>query len=775
MIEIRKVAVFGAGVMGAGIAAQIANAGVPVRLFDIAPGDGRDRRAIATAAIARLLTTDPAPLMHRKNAALIAPHCIDDDMAEIADCDWIVEAIVERPDAKRALYKKIERARKPGSIVSSNTSTIPLATLVQGLPASFARDFLITHFFNPPRYLRLLEIVTGPKTRAAAIAAIEQFADLRLGKTPIRCKDTPGFIANRLGIYWMQCAVARAMDEGLTVEEADAVMGAPIGAPNTGVFGLLDMVGIDLMPHVLASLSATLAKDDAFHAINREPTLIKDMIAKGLTGRKGKGGFYRLNPDKTEKVKEAIDLATGAYRASRKPNLESVAKAKSGGLRALFEHPDKGGRYGWWVMSRLLAYAAELVPEIADDIVSVDAAMRLGYNWKYGPFEMIDRLGVDWFAEHLRADGLPVPALLQVANGRSFYRTEAGRLQYLTVTGDYRDVVRPEGVVLLSDIKRRSAPIARNRSASLWDVGDGVVCLEFHSKMNSLNPLTLMMIDKAIRLIPGRYNGLIIHNEGSNFSVGANIGLLLIAARLRAWFAVGTLVRHGQKVFTRLKYAPFPVVAAPSGMALGGGCEVLLHSSAVQAHAETYVGLVETGVGLVPAWGGCKEMLLRRIAVKKPPFGPMPPVIKTFETIAMANVAKSAAEAKDLMFLREADGITMNRDRLLADAKAKVLALAPSYAPPAEPRFSLPGATAKAALSLALEGFRKLGKATPHDAVVGGHLAEVLSGGGTDMTQSLGEADVLALERGAFLTLARSKASIARVAHMIGTGKPLRN
>ncbi len=775
MIEIRKAAVFGAGVMGAGIAAQIANAGVPVRLFDIAPAAGQDRRAIATTAIARLLTTDPAPLMHRDNAALISPHCIDDDMAEIADCDWIVEAIVERTDAKRALYEKIARARKPGSIVSSNTSTIRLATLVEGLPASFACDFLITHFFNPPRYLRLLEIVTGPATRADAVAAIETFADLRLGKTPIRCKDTPGFIANRLGIYWMQCAVARAMDEGLTVEEADAVLGAPIGAPKTGVFGLLDMVGIDLMPHVLASLSVALAKDDAFHAVNRQPALIKDMIAKGLTGRKGKGGFYRLNQDGGDKVKEAIDLATGAYRASRKPRLESVAKAKSGGPRALFEHPDPGGRYAWWVMARLLAYAAQLVPEIADDIATVDAAMRLGFNWQYGPFEMIDKLGVDWFAERLRADGLAVPPLLQAAQGRSFYRTEAGRLQYLTVTGDYRGVARTEGVVLLSDIKRRERPLARNRSASLWDVGDGVACLEFHSKMNSLNPLTLMMIDKAIRLIPGRYKGLVIHNEGGNFSVGANIGLLLIAARFHAWFAVSAMVRHGQKVFTRLKYAPFPVVAAPSGLALGGGCEVLLHSSAVQAHAETYVGLVETGVGLVPAWGGCKEMLLRRIAARKPPFGPMPPVIKSFETIAMASVAKSAAEARELMFLRDIDGITMNRDRLLADAKARVLALAPSYAPPAEMRLSLPGRTAKAALSLALDGFRKLGKATPHDMVVGGQLADVLSGGDTDMTASLAEDDVMALERRAFLTLARDRASMARVAHMIATGKPLRN
>jgi len=775
MNEIRKVAVFGAGVMGAGIAAQIANAGVPVMLFDVVAPDGADRSAIAAGAIKRLLATDPAPLMHERNAELITPANIEDDIAKIVDCDWIVEAIVERLDVKRALYEQIERARRPGSIVSSNTSTIRLETLVETLPESFARDFLITHFFNPPRYLRLLELVAGPRTSAEALAAIERFADRCLGKTPVRCKDRPGFIANRIGIYWLQCAVLRAMEAGLTVEEADAVLGRPMGVPKTGVFGLLDMVGLDLMPHVLSSMASSLPEDDPFHAVYHEPELIKRLIAEGYTGRKGKGGFYRLKPDAPEKIKEALDLSSGTYRTSRKATLESVAKARRGGLRALLEHPDKGGRYAWWVLSRTLSYAARLVPEIADDIVAVDEAMRLGYNWKYGPFELIDQLGTDWFAKRLRESGLPVPPLLAQAEGRRFYRTEAGRLQYLTVDGSYRDVVRPEGVLLLADIKRRKRPLARNRSASLWDIDDGVLCLEFHSKMNSLNPLTLAMIDKAIRLVPNGYRALVIYNEGSNFSVGANIGLLLVAMKLRAWFLVRALVRLGQKTYKRLKYAPFPVVGAPSGMALGGGCEILLHCDAVQAHAETYAGLVEAGVGVVPAWGGCKELLLRRIASKQPPFGPMPPVIKAFETIGMATVAKSAEQAKDLLFLRPGDGITMNRDRLLADAKAKALALAENYVPPEAPRISLPGKTAFAALSLAIDGFRKLGKATPHDAVIGRQLATVLSGGDTDMTETLSEDDLLSLECRAFLALARQPASIARVAHMLKTGKPLRN
>lgn len=775
MTEIRQVAVFGAGVMGASIAAHVANAGVKVRLLDIAKTDGPNRSAIAIAAVDRLLKMQPAPLMHRRNAELITPGNIDDDIAGIADCDWIIEAIVERVDLKRTLYEKIERARRPGSVVSSNTSTIPLATLVETMPDSFAADFLITHFFNPPRYLRLLEVTAGARTRKDAVETISRFADLRLGKTVVRCKDTPGFIGNRIGIYWLQCSVLHAMEAGLTVEEADAVLGRPMGVPKTGVFGLLDMVGLDLMPHVLGSMAASLPKEDPFHAVFREPALIKKMIAEGYTGRKGKGGFYRLKPDDPGKAREAIDLTGGAYRATRKAALASVAQARKRGLRALLEHPDKGGRYAWWVLARTLSYAARLVPEIADDIVAVDEAMRLGYNWKYGPFELIDRLGTDWFAARLRDAGLPVPDLLRAVNGQKFYRTVSGQLQHFTVDGVYRDVVRPDGVLLLADIKRRKRPVARNRSASLWDIDDGVLCLEFHSKMNSLNPLSLLMVGKAVRLVADRYRALVIYNEGDNFSVGANIGLLLIAAKLHAWFAIRALLRQGQDIYKRLKYAPFPVVGAPSGLALGGGCEVLLHCDAVQAHAETYVGLVETGVGIIPGWGGCKELLLRWFGAKQRPGGPMPPIVKAFETIGMATVAKSAAEAKDLMFLRAGDGITMNRDRLLADAKAKALALAQTYAPPEEPTVSMPGKTAFAALSLAVDGLRRTGKATPHDVVVGKQLAAVLSGGDTDITATVSEDDLLALERDGLIALARQPASLARVAHMLKTGKPLRN
>jgi 3-hydroxyacyl-CoA dehydrogenase len=401
--------------------------------------------------------------------------------------------------------------------------------------------------------------------------------------------------------------------------------------------------------------------------------------------------------------------------------------------------------------------------------------MRLGYNWKFGPFELIDQLGGGWFAERLRQDGMEVPKLLEIAAGRPFYRIQGGQRQFLGLDGDYKDVVRPDGVLLLADIKRRGKPVAKNISASLWDIGDGVLCLEFHSKMNSLNPFVLAMIEKAIRLVPGKYKALVVYNEGSNFSVGANIGILLVAMKLRAWFAVRYLIRRGQDVYKALKYAPFPVVGAPSGMALGGGCEILLHCDAVQAHAETYSGLVEVGVGIVPGWGGCKEMLVRGWSDPKRRGGPMPPVIKAFETIAMAAVAKSAAEARDLLILRSDDGITMNRDRLLADAKAKALALAENYSVPEAPEISLPGKTARTAMEMAVEGFKLSGKATPHDVTVGKALAGVLSGGDTDITETIGEDALLALERAAFVALSKTPESLARVSHMLKTGKPLRN
>ena len=684
-MEINKAAVIGAGVMGAGIAAHMANAGIPVVLLDIVPDGAQDRSAIAKGAVDKLLKADPAPFMHRRNARLITPGNLEDDLGLLADADWIVEAVIENLEIKQALYRRLDAARKPGSVVSSNTSTIPLANLTAGMPDTFARDFVITHFFNPPRYMRLLEIVAGPHTRPDAVDVVAAFSDHRLGKSVVRCKDTPGFIANRIGTLWIQAAINGALDQGITVEEADAVVGRPMGIPKTGIFGLIDLVGLDLMPHVGRSLAANVPDGDAFKPMHREPALFKKMIETGYTGRKGKGGFYRLRRDGGERVKEAIDLTTGEYAPAMRPRLESVAAAKGkGGLRRLVEHPDKGGRYAWTVLSQTLSYAAALVPEIADTIHDVDEAMRLGYAWKFGPFELIDQLGAAWFAERLAADGLPVPELLAKVGDGNFYRVEGGGLQQFGPDGAYRDVGRPEGVLLLADVKRASERIAGNGSASLWDIGDGVACLEFHTKMNALDPDVLAMVGKAISTVQkgDPFKALVVYNEGSNFSVGANVGLALFAANIAMWPAVENMVQIGQQTYKLLKYAPFPVVGAPSGMALGGGCEILLHCDAVQAHAETYMGLVEVGVGVVPGWGGSKELLTRWSLNNKRPGGPMPAVGKVFEMISTAQVAKSAAEAREMLFLRERDGITMNRDRLLAEAKAKALALVDGYAPP---------------------------------------------------------------------------------------------
>lgn len=771
---INKVCVIGAGVMGAGIAAQVANAGVPVLLLDIVPKDGADRDAVAKGAVAKMLKTEPAPFMSPAAAKLVETGNIEDHLARVAECDWVVEAVVERLDIKQSLYAKLEELKRPGTAVSSNTSTIPLGHLVEGRSDQFKNDFLITHFFNPPRYMRLIEIVTSEHTDAGVAAKVEQFVDHRMGKRIVRAKDTPGFIANRIGTYWLAVAINAAMDQGLTVEEADQIGGRPMGVPKTGIFGLIDLVGIDLMPLLAKSLSSTLPEGDAYFDTIRPLPLVDKMIAEGFTGRKGKGGFYRLDrkPDGT-KVKQAIDLQTGEYRAERKP--ERLPGRAEKDLAALVATPGKVGDYAWAVLGPVLSYAAGLVGEAADDIVAIDDAMKLGYNWKFGPFELIDRMGPGKLAERLRAEGKPVPALLETAGDRPFYRVVDGKRQYLALGGDYADVVRAEGVLLLEDIKLRSEPLLKNGSASAWDVGDGVVAFEFTGKMNALDEQVLSLLQKTIALVKSQYKALVIYNEGSNFSAGANLGLAMFAVNIAAWGEVDKLVVAGQQAYKALKYAPFPVVAAPAGMALGGGCEILLHADAIQAHAESYIGLVETGVGLVPGWGGNGELIDRLAKSPKMPKGPMPAVMKAFETISTAQVSRSAALAKDLGYLRGGDGITMNRDRLLADAKQKALSLVEGYQAPEKPVFRLPGAAGRVAFNGAVADFVKKGVATPYDVVVAGRLANIVTGGEADIIDEVSEDQLLKLERAAFMESVKDARTQARVEHMLETGKPLRN
>ena len=768
---IRKVCVIGAGVMGAGIAAQVANAGVPVLLLDIVPPGTGDRNKLADAAVARMLKTDPAPFMAPEAAKLVETGNTEDDLGAAAACDWIIEAVVERLDLKQALYRRLAELHRPGTAVSSNTSTIPLAALLGGLPEAFAQDFLITHFFNPPRYMRLLEVVPGPATDPELVARVSAFCDHVLGKSIVRCKDTPGFIANRIGTFWLQRGVNAAMDLGLGVEEADAVMGRPFGIPKTGVFGLLDLVGLDLMPHIDASMTALLSAEDAFVRGHRVNPLLTRMIGEGYTGRKGKGGFYRINRE-AGKIKESIGLVTGVYEPSRDAKLPEAAGRD---MRALMASEDRYGRYAWAVMGDVLAYAAGLVPEISDDVAGVDAAMRLGFNWKQGPFEMLDRLGPAAVAARLARDGRPVPPLLAAVGEGSFYREAAGEVEVFGTDGAYHRMERPEGVLRLADVKRAGAPLLKNGSAALWDIGEGVACFEIATKMNSFDEAVLKLLDRSLGVVAERFKALVIYTDATNFSAGANLGQALFACNIAAWGEIEKLVDAGQRGFKALKYAPFPVVGAPAGLALGGGCEILLHCDAIEAHAETYVGLVECGVGLVPGWGGCGEMIARWAGAPRMPQGPMPAVAKVFETVSTAKVAKSAAEARSIGVLRERDGITFNRDRLLFAARARALAMVDGYAPPPKPEFRLPGASGRLAMTLAAEGFRAQGLASAHDMAVAGALATVLSGGDADPVDIVTEADLLKLERRAFLALIRTGPTLERIEHTLATGKPLRN
>ena len=775
-MNIEKVAVIGAGVMGANIAAHFSNAGLPVYLLDIVPEDAKNRNIIAETALKKLLKIEPSPLMLSKNVRNITPGNIEDHLQWLADADWIIEAVIENPKIKKSLYQKLETVCHKDALISSNTSTLPYALLVHDMPDSFKARFMITHFFNPPRYMRLLELVYGPQTRQDLIAAVTQFADIHLGKGCVTCKDTPGFIANRIGIYWLQCGLLEAFALDLSIEEADAVISMSFDIPKTGIFALLDLVGLDLIPHILAGMKQALPPEDVFHKVNQLPDLVQRMIDEGYTGRKGKGGFYRLNKVDGKRVKESVNLSSGDYHPSNKPKLECIQVLKNDGLNALLAMDDKIAQYAWRVMSKTLTYAASLVPQIADDIVSVDTAMKLGYNWKYGPFELLDKIGVEWFVDKLNAEGSSIPPLLKTYH--PMYKVESGESKFFNLSDNYATVPRNDGVLLLSDIKLRQPAVLENASASLWDIGDGVACLEFQSKMNTLDMEVMIMLQQSIDKIKQEFSALVIHNEAENFSAGANLGLLMVAINNNTWTDVENLLIQGQQTYKALQYAPFPVVAAPSGLALGGGCEILLHCDAIQAHAELYVGLVEVGVGLVPAWGGCKEYLKRCFALPKKfagALGPMPPVVKAFQTIGTATIAKSAFEAKQQLFLSATDGITMNKDRLLADAKSKALSLSQNYTAPEPFTFPLPGKTGKTALNIALKAFHAIGKATDYDVEVGQRLADVLSGGDCDMTEPLSEDDILKLERDSFLQLVKQPGTLARLEHMLKTGKPLRN
>lgn len=762
---IRRAAVIGAGSMGSGIAAQFANGGVPVLLLDIAT-DGADRNALARAGVDRQIKA--GGFMSDDAVALVEIGNLTDDLSRLADVDWVVEAIIEKLDIKRDLFAKLEQVCRPGTAISSNTSTIPLRQLVDGRSAQFRQDFVITHFFNPPRHMQLMELVPGEATATAAL--VRQAAERVLGKTVVLCRDTPGFIANRLGCFWMSVGLIEGQRCGLTPEEADAVGGAPFGVPRTGLFGLADLVGIDLVPPVWSSLLGALPADDPHQAYDlTKDALVARMIAEGRIGRKAKGGFYRMAPGTRDK--ETLDFASFAYR----PTVDAKLPRD---LKELLARDDGAGRYAWAVLSHVVTYAATVAAEIADDVAAIDVAMALGYGWQRGPFALADKVGVGVIVDRLRAEGRAVPDLLvRAAEAGGFYRKHNGVRQALGTVAGWHVPARADGVLDLAEIKEQGPRIAGNDSASLWDIGDGVACLEFHTKMNAIDIGIIEMIEQVVDLVPAKgLRALVLHNTDPRaFSAGANLDYFMRQVDAGDFAALDAFIARGQVAFKGLKFAPFPVVAAPAGLALGGGCEVTLHCDAIQAHAELTMGLVEVKVGIIPGWRGCVELLLRWAQRADRPGGPMKASQAAFEVIAGAKMSGSAAQARAMGFLRPNDGITMMRDHLLGDAKAKALALVPGYQPPPVGEIALAGLSGATSLDLQIQSWCRAGMATAHDDVVLTNLARVLTGASADQLVPVDEETLAGLEREALAALCRHPASQDRVRHMMQTGKPLRN
>ncbi len=771
MYEIKNAAVIGAGTMGLGIAGQLANAGVDVLLLDL-PSDGDNRNAVCERAIERLLDEDQPGLTHKDNLSRITIGNIEDDLHKLADIDWVAEAVVERLDIKKDLYKRIDAVRKPGSIVSSNTSTIPIALLVEDMPEAFRAEFAITHFFNPVRYMHLLELVRGQSTRQEVIDCLERFNDERMGKGIVVCNDTPGFLGNRVGVFAIQTALHTAFRMNLSPEAADAVFGRPMGIPKTGVFGLYDLIGIDLMSDVAKSLESILPPEDAFHEVAAEIPLMKRMIDNGRIGNKGgKGGFYRQADASS---KETLDFDSFDYRDfdNNKPKIAIDAEA-AGDFTLLLDANNDYGRYAWEILSNTLCYAAELVPDVNESLVAVDDAMKLGYNWIQGPFQMIDAIGVDRLIGHLESEARSVPAFLRTAAGKTFYRVHDGRLQFLLADGDYRDLERSPGVIRFSEKRKTMLPALENDVASYFLLPDDVGLVEFHSKANTLGADSMHLIEDAVKHASTKCRALIIHNDAQHFSCGVNLqGVLEFIVR-DDMNGIDAFLNHFQQTVLSLRDAPVPVVAAPSGLSLGGGFEVVLHSDKVIFHANSVTGLVETLVGVVPGGGGVQEMLYRwserEADVRKGAW-------QAFMNIGYGKTARSPLEAEPLgMFRTGLDDYVMNRDRLLDTAISAALDMAASYSPSSHGSLEMPGRDTWQEMIVWLERAKEKGHLTPHDLVTGSQIAMIVTGGDIDAGSEIGEQELLDLERKAFVTLAQTPETRARIEHMLNYGSPLRN
>jgi 3-hydroxyacyl-CoA dehydrogenase len=803
--RIEKAVVLGAGTMGSRIAAHFANAGLSCVLLDIVPpdlqaGQRADRNKIVRAGLEAAKKAKPAAFFTASLAEKVAIGNFEDDLARCAEADWIIEAVAENLEIKRKLLSHVAQYRKPGAIVTTNTSGLPVHLIAEGMSEEFQQHWAGTHFFNPPRYLKLMEVIPGPKTSADVIDTLSEFCDRRLGKGMVVAKDTPNFIANRIGTFSMLNVLRLMTTLGMTVEEVDACTGPAVGQPKSATFRTADIVGLDVLLHVVKNIYETVPNDES-RQIYKVPAFLEEMARRGWLGDKTGQGFYKKVKGEGEQEILTLDVNTMEYRPRQKAKFASLEAGKAiedtrERLRALLgpvlegQKGDKAQQFLWGALSEMCLYAARRVPEIADHVEDVDRAMRWGFGWEMGPFEQMDALGVKAFAAQVQKEGRALPPIVEkvLASGRKgFYESDKGKTTVFDwKSGAAKTAEESKGVIILKSLKDAGREMERNSGASLIDLGDGVVCCEFHAKMNAIGADLIVMLHKGLKRLETDFEAMVIANQAVNFSVGANLMLVLVGAQEQEWDELHMAVKQFQNVNLALKYAPKPVVAAPQGMALGGGCEICLHSAKIQAAAEAYLGLVETGVGLIPGGGGTKEMLIRANEHSAGGedldlFHALKPV---FETIAMAKVGTSAEECRDMGFLRRDDGVSMNRDRLVADAKEVALGLVRSGWRPLAASWQEGAQTTQikvlgeqflAGAKLAIHMLQRGGYATDYDGQVGRKLANILAGGSLSSPQLVSEQYVLDLEREAFVSLCGEKKTQERIAHMLKTGKPLRN
>jgi 3-hydroxyacyl-CoA dehydrogenase len=815
MRRINRVAVLGAGTMGARIAAHFANAGVPSYLLDIVPGDvppnadAAARNKIAAAGLDAAKKSKPAAFMDSSLARLVTVGNFEDDLKKLAEVDWIIEAVVENLDIKRALLRKVEAIRKPGTIVTTNTSGLPVGKIAEGFSDDFRRAWFGTHFFNPPRYMRLLEIIPTPHADPAAIDAITNFCDVRLGKGVVLAKDTPNFIGNRIGTFSVLNVMRLMQEMDFTIEEVDALTGQAVGWPKSATFRTIDLVGLDILGHVVGNMTANVRDE---RSDLRLPVFFTQMLERKWLGDKTKGGFYKKakSGDGKEDERLALDWKTLEYHPRQKPKFAALDMAKNiedtgVRLRTLLglegsgpQKGDKAGTFLWSALSDLWTYSSNRLPEISDSIVEIDRAMRLGFNWELGPFELWDAAGVEATVTRMKKDGKPVAANVEklLASGKKAWyaddpKAASGRVYFDLASENLKPVEVPAGVWSVTVVKKSNGVVKKNSGASLVDLGDGVACIEFHSKMNSLGTDIVSLISQTLKQGgPGdNFDAFVITNDAANFSVGANLMLLLMSVQEEEWDDVDLAIRQFQGMTQAIKFSPKPVVAAAFGLCLGGGTEISLHAAARQPHAELYTGLVEVGVGLLPGGGGCKEMLLRAVDGAAAAHGKssseaiagsiemLEAMKRAFETIATAKVATSAHEARGLGFLNDSDRITMNRQRVLSDAKARALELVRAGYEPPVPRKDIPapGENLLATLKMGVHMMRQGDYITDYEVKLGAKIAEVLCGGNVTPGSLVSEQYILDLEREGFKSLCGEKKTQERIQYTLKTGKTLRN